>query len=97
MLKIIERLMILAALGAGVLLLSTILGCDGSGGMGGQGIVVNIYQNSPKGQAPVPDAAMNPGNAGNYSNVEIDIVDGGTALMGGNPSATSQATTQPAE
>lgn len=103
-------------------LAAILVGCDGSGGVGGQGIVINVYQNSPPGGTPGPIPVTLPSpmplteltentekdipvTAGNYSNIRIGITDGGTALVGGNPSPAlaaepepaPQATTQPAE
>lgn len=61
-----------------IVLSCCIAGCDGSGGMGGQGLSFK-------------DIAV---HEGGHFQVDIDITDGGTALMGGNPTA---ATTQPSQ
>jgi len=66
-------------------------GCDGSGGMGGQGLVINVYQNA------TPDASI-PGSGSNTSTITTTIDDGGTLE---SPSvevpqtATEPETTQP--
>jgi len=48
-----------------------VTGCDGSGGMGGQGLVINVYQNA------TPDANI-PGSGTNSSVITTTIDDGGT-------------------
>ena len=74
---------IIAAIIAAVLIIVT-PGCDGSGGMGGQGIVINIHQNGPgalEAVATGPDGQKATG--GNASVVNVNVKDGGTTL--GNP------------
>ena len=59
-----------------------ISGCDGSGGMGGQGLVINVHQNA------TPDVAT-PGSGTNASTITVTIDDGGTLE---NPSVEVPAT-----
>ncbi len=72
-------------------------GCDGGFALGGQIITVRVYQNAPElAEAPTPgDAPGADKKAGNYSNIDIDVTDGGTSFMG--PAANPIATTRPSQ
>lgn len=70
--------------------LATSVGC-----LGGQIVSIWVNQHGPGGEAPTTQPNGNPKGAGNYSNIDIDIEDGGTSLMG--PAANPTPTTQPSQ
>ena len=74
----------------GIALITQLAGCDGSGGMGGQGLVINVYQNA------TPDANV-PGSGSNTSTITTTIDDGGTLESPSVevPQTATEPTTQP--
>lgn len=60
-------------------------GCDGTGGVGGQGINITVHQGATDTVVPPSGVAAPAGECGNNtSNITINIEDGGT--LTGNPS-----------
>ena len=66
----------------------SIPGCDGTGGVGGQGINITVHQGATDTIVPPAGTAAPAGECGsNTSNITINIEDGGT--LTGNPSVGS--------
>ena len=71
----------------------SIPGCDGTGGVGGQGINITVHQGATDTVVPPAGTAAPPGECGNNtSTITINIEDGGT--LTGNPSVGSAQETE---